>query len=78
MSVIKLDGSVPVKYGVRINNDEKYGALKTELSNLCGIPSHLIKLAEVQNALIKVTNRIYLFWSLSLFEMRNVFFFSFT
>lgn len=53
-TVIKLDGSVPIKYGLRLNNDEKYGALKNALSTLCGIPPHLIKLAEVQGALIKV------------------------
>lgn len=52
--VIRLDGSVPVKYGLRLNNDEKYGALKNALSSLCGIPPHLMKLAEVQNAVIKV------------------------
>ncbi|KAL0267099.1 UNVERIFIED_CONTAM: hypothetical protein PYX00_009454 [Menopon gallinae] len=53
ITVIKLDGSVPVKYGLRLNNDEKYSALKSALSSLCGIPPYLIKLAEVQGALIK-------------------------
>ncbi|KAK6636372.1 hypothetical protein RUM43_010032 [Polyplax serrata] len=53
VTVVKLDGSVPIKYGLRLNNDEKYGGLKTALSSLCGIPPHLIKLAEVQGALIK-------------------------
>lgn len=57
--VVKLDGSVPIKYGLRLNNDEKYGGLKTALSSLCGIPPHLIKLAEVQGALIKVLYDFY-------------------
>ncbi|XP_034237598.1 ubiquitin carboxyl-terminal hydrolase 32 isoform X2 [Thrips palmi] len=50
---IRLDGSVPVKYGLRLNMDEKYAQLKTQLSQLCDIPAHLLCLAEVNQAQIK-------------------------
>ncbi|CAG9791664.1 unnamed protein product [Diatraea saccharalis] len=36
--VILLDGSVPVKYGIRVNSDETYYDLKQKLSELCGLP----------------------------------------
>lgn len=51
--VIRLDGSVPVKYGLRLNIDEKYSLLKNQLSALCGIPPFLIKVAELSGAQIK-------------------------
>ena len=54
-SVIKLDGSVPVKYGLRLNADDKYSALKSQLSHLCGTPAHLLKIAEVAQAQIKAS-----------------------
>ncbi|PSN41510.1 hypothetical protein C0J52_07225 [Blattella germanica] len=44
--VIRLDGSVPVKYGLRLNMDEKYSSVKTALACLCGVPAHLLRLAE--------------------------------
>ncbi|XP_046979817.1 ubiquitin carboxyl-terminal hydrolase 32 [Schistocerca americana] len=51
--VMRLDGSVPVKYGLRLNMDEKYSSIKAALSPLCGIPAHLLRLAEVTAAQIK-------------------------
>jgi hypothetical protein len=54
MTVIRLDGSIPVKYGLRLNMDEKYSSVKSALSNLCGVPAHLLRLAEVTAAQIKV------------------------
>ncbi|XP_023716699.1 ubiquitin carboxyl-terminal hydrolase 32 isoform X2 [Cryptotermes secundus] len=51
--VIRLDGSVPVKYGLRLNMDEKYSSVKSALSSLCGVPAHLLRLAEVTAAQIK-------------------------
>lgn len=54
VTAIRLDGSVPVKYGLRLNMDEKYAHLKTQLSQLCDIPAHLLCLAEVNQAQIKV------------------------
>lgn len=33
-----LDGSVPVKYGIRVNSEGTYMDLKKRLSELCGLP----------------------------------------
>ncbi|CAH4028089.1 unnamed protein product [Pieris brassicae] len=38
VKVILLDGSVPVKYGMRINSEGTYLDLKKSLSELCGLP----------------------------------------
>ncbi|XP_064206153.1 ubiquitin carboxyl-terminal hydrolase 32-like [Anguilla rostrata] len=51
--VIKLDGSTPVRYGLRLNMDEKYTALKRQLSELCGLKPEQILLAEVHSSNIK-------------------------
>ncbi|XP_061105237.1 ubiquitin carboxyl-terminal hydrolase 32 [Conger conger] len=51
--VIKLDGSTPVRYGLRLNMDEKYTALKKQLSELCGLKPEQILLAEVHASNIK-------------------------
>lgn len=32
-----LDGSVPIKYGVRVNSEGTYLDLKKKLSDLCGL-----------------------------------------
>ncbi|CAK1541410.1 unnamed protein product [Leptosia nina] len=39
VKVILLDGSIPVKYGVRVNSEGTYFDLKKSLSELCGLPS---------------------------------------
>ena len=52
--VIKLDGSTPVRYGLRLNMDEKYTGLKKQLSELCSLKSEQILLAEVHTSNIKV------------------------
>lgn len=54
LAVIKLDGSTPVRYGLRLNMDEKYTGLKKQLSELCGLKPEQILLAEVHNSNIKV------------------------
>ncbi|XP_046386606.1 ubiquitin carboxyl-terminal hydrolase 32 isoform X1 [Ischnura elegans] len=51
--VVRLDGSMPIMYGLRLNMDEKYSAIKEHLSPLCGIPAHRQRLAEVAGAQIK-------------------------
>ncbi|XP_050522495.1 ubiquitin carboxyl-terminal hydrolase 32 [Daktulosphaira vitifoliae] len=51
--VIKLDGTVPVKYGLRINTDDKYLVVKSKLSSLSGIPFNNLKLVEIIGAQIK-------------------------
>lgn len=53
--MIKLDGSVPTKYGLCLNADDKYSNLKQYLSSLCNIPPFLIKLADLYGSQIKVT-----------------------
>ncbi|XP_071030491.1 ubiquitin carboxyl-terminal hydrolase 32-like [Oncorhynchus clarkii lewisi] len=51
--VTKLDGSCPVRYGLRLNADEKYTALKRLLSELCCLNPEQILLAEVHASNIK-------------------------
>nr|XP_056721237.1 ubiquitin carboxyl-terminal hydrolase 32 [Euleptes europaea] len=53
ITVIKLDGTTPVRYGLRLNMDEKYTGLKKQLSDLCGLKPEQILLAEVLNSNIK-------------------------
>ncbi|KAL3857432.1 hypothetical protein ACJMK2_012103, partial [Sinanodonta woodiana] len=50
---IKLNGSVPVKYGLRLNMDAKYKALKKELCELTNIPTNQILLVEVLGPIVK-------------------------
>lgn len=52
--VIKLEGSTPVRYGLRLNMDEKYTGLKKQLSELCSLKPEQILLAEVHSSNIKV------------------------
>ncbi|XP_071551468.1 ubiquitin carboxyl-terminal hydrolase 32 isoform X3 [Panulirus ornatus] len=51
--VVKLDGSVPVKYGLRLNSDSRYYDVKQHLHILTSIPPHQIMLSELANAQIK-------------------------
>ncbi|XP_015223155.2 ubiquitin carboxyl-terminal hydrolase 32 isoform X2 [Lepisosteus oculatus] len=53
ITVIKLDGSTPVRYGLRLNMDEKYTGLKKQLSELCVLKPDQILLAEVHASNIK-------------------------
>ncbi|KAI5098892.1 ubiquitin carboxyl-terminal hydrolase 32 isoform X2 [Silurus meridionalis] len=53
ITVIKLDGSTPVRYGLRLNMDEKYTGLKKQLSELCSLKPEQILLAEVHSSNIK-------------------------
>ena len=52
--VLKLDGSTPVKYGIRLNPDDKYRALKKQLSGFSGLDPSQLLLVEVFAALIRV------------------------
>ena len=56
---MRLDGSVPVKYGLRLNMDEKYRTLKKQLSELSGIPAMQILLVEIFGALVKVSESLF-------------------
>uniref|UniRef100_A0A670YV54 ubiquitinyl hydrolase 1 n=1 Tax=Pseudonaja textilis TaxID=8673 RepID=A0A670YV54_PSETE len=51
--VTKLDGTTPVRYGLRLNMDEKYSDLKKHLSDLCALKPDQILLAEVHSSNIK-------------------------
>ncbi|CAH1801921.1 unnamed protein product [Owenia fusiformis] len=51
--ITRLDGSTPVKYGLRLNMDEKYKELKKQLSVLSEIPSNQLLLCEVSAAMVK-------------------------
>uniref|UniRef100_A0A8C5AV89 ubiquitinyl hydrolase 1 n=1 Tax=Gadus morhua TaxID=8049 RepID=A0A8C5AV89_GADMO len=53
ITVIKLDGSTPVRFGLRLNMDEKYTGLKKQLSELCTLKPEQILLAEVHTSNIK-------------------------
>ena len=53
--VMTLDGSVPIKYGVRLNMDEKYRMLKKALSELTDIPTNQILLVEILGPVVKVS-----------------------
>ncbi|XP_053617515.1 ubiquitin carboxyl-terminal hydrolase 32 isoform X2 [Plodia interpunctella] len=48
--VMLLDGSVPVKYGVRVNSEGTYLELKKKLSELCGLPEESMLLVELSGA----------------------------
>lgn len=54
--MIKLDGTVPVKYGLRMNADDKHSVVKSKLSMLSGISANNLKLAEIIGAQIKVSH----------------------
>lgn len=58
--MIKLDGTVPVKYGLRMNADDKHSVVKSKLSLLSGISANNLKLAEIIGAQIKVSYMIIL------------------
>ncbi|XP_066297333.1 ubiquitin carboxyl-terminal hydrolase 32-like isoform X2 [Branchiostoma lanceolatum] len=53
VTVMKLDGSVPVRYGLRLNADEKNLVLKKQLGELCDIDVSQLLLLETFGATIK-------------------------
>ncbi|XP_028171879.1 uncharacterized protein LOC114361131, partial [Ostrinia furnacalis] len=50
--VILLDGSVPVKYGVRVHSEGTYLDLKQKLAKLCGLEPDSMLLVELSGATI--------------------------
>lgn len=46
-SVIRLDGTTPIKYGLRLNSEAKYIELKEQLHLLCNIAPERLLLAEI-------------------------------
>ncbi|XP_071486831.1 ubiquitin carboxyl-terminal hydrolase 32-like [Diadema antillarum] len=51
--VVRLDGSVPVKYGLRLNTDDKYKSLKKQLAELCDLTADQLVLAEIGGAMVR-------------------------
>ncbi|GAB0091632.1 ubiquitin carboxyl-terminal hydrolase 32 [Sergentomyia squamirostris] len=51
--VIFLDGSVPIKYGLRLNSDAKYMELKMELSHLCNLEPDLMLCCEIYDSQVR-------------------------
>lgn len=52
-SVILLNGSVPIKYGLRLNPESKYIDLKHKLANLCILNPRLMLVCEISNSQIR-------------------------
>ncbi|KAH8388821.1 hypothetical protein KR215_000251 [Drosophila sulfurigaster] len=53
LAVILLDGSVPIKYGLRLNSECKYGDLKHKLSTLCQLQPSFMLVCELWNSQIR-------------------------
>ncbi|XP_046807837.1 ubiquitin carboxyl-terminal hydrolase 32 isoform X1 [Lucilia cuprina] len=51
--VILLDGSVPIKYGLRLNSESKYFDLKRKLASLCYLNPNFMLICEVWNSQIR-------------------------
>ena len=52
---MRLEGSQPVRYGIKMELDDKYRRLKEMVSDLCGVPPSNLRLAEVYGAMVKVS-----------------------
>ena len=52
--MVRLEGTVPHKYGLRLNMDDKYKAFKTQLGDLCGLSPEQLLLVEVGGAMVRV------------------------
>ena len=52
--VVRLDGSQPVRYGIKVEVDDKYRSLKQSLANLCGVPSSKLLLVEICGSVVRV------------------------
>uniref|UniRef100_A0A8D8Y4L7 ubiquitinyl hydrolase 1 n=1 Tax=Cacopsylla melanoneura TaxID=428564 RepID=A0A8D8Y4L7_9HEMI len=52
--VIRLDGSIPIKYGLKLGNEETYLGIKTALAGLVpGLGTQRIRLADVKDGIIR-------------------------
>lgn len=53
--MIKLNGSTPIKYGLRLSAEERVSNMKEKLSELCGITCHKLLLLQLSGfSLIQV------------------------
>lgn len=55
--VIHLEGTTPTKYGLLLNNDDRYKDVKRELSKYCGLSCSQLLLVEIFGASVKVLCR---------------------
>ena len=53
-AVVRLDGTTPVRYGLKLEVDDKYRALLTALSQLTGIKRSNLILVEIYGAMVRV------------------------
>lgn len=53
--VMFLDGRQPVRYGLKLEIDEKYRQLKEELEKLCGVSAARLLMVEVYASNIRVS-----------------------
>lgn len=53
--MILLDGTLPTKYGLRLNSESRYIDLKTELSALCHLDASLMLVCELLHSQIRCT-----------------------
>lgn len=51
--VIRLNGEMPTKYGMRLNSEAKYSELREHLQGLCHIEAERLFLAEIAYSQIK-------------------------
>ena len=51
--VTKLDGSCPIKYGIRLNSECKYWDLKNQLNPMCSIDPKSLLLCQLEGSQIK-------------------------
>ena len=72
--VVHLEGSTPTKYGLLLNNDDRYKDVKRELSKYCGLVCSQLLLVEIFGASVKVqcsfslATLIYIWFCLHHFE----------
>ena len=52
---MRLDGSVPVRYALRLDPDTRYSMLKVEVGKLCGIAASELVVVELFNSRVHVS-----------------------
>lgn len=53
MTVILLNGSIPIKYGLRLNSDSTFRIVKEQISKLCNLNVNNLLICELFNSQIK-------------------------
>jgi ubiquitin carboxyl-terminal hydrolase 6/32 len=53
-TVTLLDGSTPVKYGLRLNSESKYWDLKKQMSTMCPLDADQMIICELKGSQIKL------------------------